>query len=137
MGHVRKDIAVPLHSDNILTETAADVNTNLQYLRQKSENFSARLPGLLYSFAQAEKKYSFSLQRILKVSRHFLHGLPSGERRLFKCSARRLSIRRCFILFTILCHAAPYFFRLSAAAAYADFMQAKPYRPVPPFLSGF
>jgi hypothetical protein len=42
MGHVRKDIAVPSHSDNILPETEADVNINLQYLRQKSKNLSAR-----------------------------------------------------------------------------------------------
>ena len=101
MGHVRKDIAVPLHSDNILTETAADVNTNLQYLRQKSENFSARLPGLFYSFAHPEKKYSFLLQRILRPFRHFLHGLPLRERRLFKCLATQRSIHRCFNIFVI------------------------------------
>ena len=93
---------MPLHSDNILTETAADVNTNLQYLRQKSENFSTRLPGLLYSFAQAQKKYSFSLQRILRVFRHFLHGLPSGEHRSFKFFAKRLDIYRCFNVFAVL-----------------------------------
>ena len=50
----------------------------------------------------AEKKYSFSLQRILRGSRPLLHSLSLSESQLFKLFATPQSIRHCYDSFSIL-----------------------------------